>query len=198
MTAFWKGLVPWLVQSPIFKWHGQFMVPSRIYKSKPLKDETNLSKGFGYFSGFGDLCMYIIYIYPWLSNMYQYVIYVVWSAIYCGRNLLVEGKVTPWTPHPHGWRMPLHHRLRHRCLPWPQKKQFGGRFRPLFTVNIEDKMELFGEMTQWKESKMYQQKMQKVLRTGQKWMNCLGRRLTLWFYRMVICKRVTNYMRTMV
>jgi hypothetical protein len=79
-----------------------------------------------------------------------------------------------------------------------KKKQFGGRFRPLFTVNIEDKMELFGEMTQWKESKMYQQKMQKVLRTGQKWMNCLGRRLTLWFYRMVICKRVTNYMRTMV
>ena len=64
-----------------------------------------------------------------------------------------------------------------------KKQQFGGRFRPLFTVNIKEKMELFEEMNQWRESKMYQKKMQKVLRTGQKWMNCLERRLTLYSLR---------------
>ena len=39
-----------------------------------------------------------------------------------------------------------------------KKQQFGGRFRPLFTVNIKEKMELFEEMNQWRESKMYQKK----------------------------------------
>ena len=144
--------------------------------------------------------MYVYYIY--ISMIIQYVSICNLCGMIC--NLLWSQSIGWGKGYPMNSTSPWLADASSSSSPSPvsamtsKKKQFGGRFRPLFTVNIEDKMELFGEMTQWKESKMYQQKMQKVLRTGQKWMNCLGRRLTLWFYRMVICKRVTNYMRTMV